>query len=148
MKNSNDTIGNRTRDFPTCRTVPQPTAPKLELYAFQSTIYVLKQLLYSILCIWSSTSCQFRLLILTQGTVLIIPFRTVQLYRSCIFHCYSVLLCVSTVYFGDHQVRILAVFYLIIISSLMYLFSHLVTHVTSASSNTINKLHHTHYYNT
>jgi hypothetical protein len=27
MKNSNDTIGNRTRDLPDCRTVPQPTAP-------------------------------------------------------------------------------------------------------------------------
>ena len=27
MKNSNDTIGNRTRDFQTCRAVPQPTAP-------------------------------------------------------------------------------------------------------------------------
>ena len=27
MKNSNDTIGNRTRDLPTCSTVPQPTAP-------------------------------------------------------------------------------------------------------------------------
>ena len=27
MKNSNDTIGNRTRDFPTCSAVPQPTAP-------------------------------------------------------------------------------------------------------------------------
>jgi len=27
MKNSNDTIGNRTRDLPTCRAVPQPTAP-------------------------------------------------------------------------------------------------------------------------
>jgi hypothetical protein len=26
MKNSNDTIGNRTRDLPTCRAVPQPTA--------------------------------------------------------------------------------------------------------------------------
>jgi len=26
MKNSNDTIGNRTRDLPTCRSVPQPTA--------------------------------------------------------------------------------------------------------------------------
>jgi len=24
---SNDTIGNRTRDLPTCSTVPQPTAP-------------------------------------------------------------------------------------------------------------------------
>jgi len=26
MENSNDTIGNRTRDLPTCSTVPQPTA--------------------------------------------------------------------------------------------------------------------------
>jgi hypothetical protein len=27
MKNSNDTIGNRTRDHPACSAVPQPTAP-------------------------------------------------------------------------------------------------------------------------
>ena len=27
MKNSNDTIGNRTRDLPACGAVPQPTAP-------------------------------------------------------------------------------------------------------------------------
>jgi hypothetical protein len=27
MKNSDDTIGNRTRDLPACRTVPRPTAP-------------------------------------------------------------------------------------------------------------------------
>ena len=27
MKNSNDTIGNRTRDLPTCSAVPEPTAP-------------------------------------------------------------------------------------------------------------------------
>jgi len=27
MKNSNDTIGNRTRDLPACSPVPQPTAP-------------------------------------------------------------------------------------------------------------------------
>ena len=26
MKNSSDTIGNRTRDLPACRAVPQPTA--------------------------------------------------------------------------------------------------------------------------
>ena len=26
MKNSNDTIGNRTRDLPNCSAVPQPTA--------------------------------------------------------------------------------------------------------------------------
>jgi len=27
MKNSSDTIGNRTRDLSACSTVPQPTAP-------------------------------------------------------------------------------------------------------------------------
>jgi hypothetical protein len=27
MKNYSDTIGNRTRDLPTCSAVPQPTAP-------------------------------------------------------------------------------------------------------------------------
>ena len=27
MKNSNDTIGNRTRGLPACSAVPQPTAP-------------------------------------------------------------------------------------------------------------------------
>jgi hypothetical protein len=27
MKNSNDTIGNRTSDLPACRAVPQPTPP-------------------------------------------------------------------------------------------------------------------------
>jgi len=27
MKNSNDTIGNRTRDLPACSAVPQPAAP-------------------------------------------------------------------------------------------------------------------------
>ena len=27
MKNSSDTIGNRTRDLPVCSTGPQPTAP-------------------------------------------------------------------------------------------------------------------------
>jgi len=27
MKNSSDTIGNRTRDLPTCSAVPHPTAP-------------------------------------------------------------------------------------------------------------------------
>ena len=32
MKNSNDTIGNRTRDLPTCSTVPQPTALPRDSY--------------------------------------------------------------------------------------------------------------------
>jgi hypothetical protein len=32
MKNSNDTIGNRTRDLPACSAVPQPTAPNRNEY--------------------------------------------------------------------------------------------------------------------
>ena len=36
MKNSNDTIGNRTRDLPGCGAVPQPTAPpRAPLLQFQ-----------------------------------------------------------------------------------------------------------------
>ena len=39
MKNSSDTIGNRTRDLPTCSAVPQPTAPpRTPLYIY---IYML-----------------------------------------------------------------------------------------------------------
>ena len=42
MKNSNDIIGNRTRDLPTCRVVPQPTAPpctpEIILYLWEITI--------------------------------------------------------------------------------------------------------------
>jgi hypothetical protein len=32
MKNSNDTIGNRTRDLPVCSAVPQPTAPQFRVF--------------------------------------------------------------------------------------------------------------------
>jgi len=36
MKNSNDTIVNRTSDLPDCGTVPQPTCKKENLYLFHS----------------------------------------------------------------------------------------------------------------
>ena len=40
MKNSSDTIGNRTRDLPACSAVPQPTAlPRAPIYIY---IYILK----------------------------------------------------------------------------------------------------------
>jgi len=44
MKNSNDTIGNRTRDLPTCSAVPQPTAlPRapLRIFYLRNSITVL-----------------------------------------------------------------------------------------------------------
>jgi hypothetical protein len=34
MKNSSDTIGNRTRDLPACSAVPQPTAPPAACFPF------------------------------------------------------------------------------------------------------------------
>jgi hypothetical protein len=40
IKNSNDTIGNQTRDLPACSAVPQPTAPPRAPY-LHSTLYIL-----------------------------------------------------------------------------------------------------------
>ena len=43
MKNSNDTIGNRTRDLLTCSAVPQPTAPPRSPPPFVITPSLLEQ---------------------------------------------------------------------------------------------------------
>ena len=41
IKNSNDTVGNRTRDLPTCGAVPQPTAPpRAPLQRLYGTIFL------------------------------------------------------------------------------------------------------------
>ena len=37
MKNSSNTIGNRTRDLPACSAVPQATAPLLALHVYYRT---------------------------------------------------------------------------------------------------------------
>jgi len=38
MKNSNDTIGNRTRKLPTCSAVPQPTTlPRAPIFKYINT---------------------------------------------------------------------------------------------------------------
>ena len=42
MKNSSDTIGNRSRDFPTCRAVPQPTALRGALITVVSDLNINK----------------------------------------------------------------------------------------------------------
>jgi hypothetical protein len=39
MKHFNDTIGNRTRDLPACRTEPQPTAPPRAPITLRHTIF-------------------------------------------------------------------------------------------------------------
>jgi hypothetical protein len=41
MKNSNDTIGNRTRDLPACSAVPQPTAPRFLQVPGYTTFFLL-----------------------------------------------------------------------------------------------------------
>ena len=40
MKNSIDTIGNRTRDLPTCSAVPQPTALLRAPYSYFKKILI------------------------------------------------------------------------------------------------------------
>ena len=44
MKNSNDTIGNRTRDLLTCSAVPQPTAPPRSQAVDHEQTYYIDQL--------------------------------------------------------------------------------------------------------
>ena len=45
MKNSSDTIGNRTRDLSTCSTVPQPTAQPRAPFMF-GKLYILTATLH------------------------------------------------------------------------------------------------------
>jgi len=40
MKNSNDTIGNRTRDLPACGAVPQPRTPMIIIIIIIIIIFV------------------------------------------------------------------------------------------------------------
>jgi len=42
MKESNDTIGNRTRDLPTCSAVPQPTAPPAACPGHAAVSYIIQ----------------------------------------------------------------------------------------------------------
>ena len=48
MKNSNDTIGNRTRDLLTCSAVPQPTVPPRSPYLPVPTINVTTILVFEL----------------------------------------------------------------------------------------------------
>ena len=57
MKNSNDAIGNRTRDLPACSAVPQPTAPPRAPVVWGSYINITAKINYShfvttILSVW------------------------------------------------------------------------------------------------
>jgi len=50
MKNSNDTIGNRTRDLPACSAVPQPTAPPRAPYTLSLLYLIITQLIMRLEC--------------------------------------------------------------------------------------------------
>jgi hypothetical protein len=46
MKNSSNTTGNRTRDLPTCSTVPQPTALQMAENGRQKKIHILNSFFF------------------------------------------------------------------------------------------------------
>jgi hypothetical protein len=58
MKNSNDTIGNRTRDIPACRAVPQPIAPPRAPCMYVRTCVCTYVCIYPCIyvCIWIVTA--------------------------------------------------------------------------------------------
>ena len=56
MKNSSDTIGNRTRDLPACSTVPQPTAPPCTPSSMLHTYNNHRPMLGHSLLIWTNFS--------------------------------------------------------------------------------------------
>jgi hypothetical protein len=57
MKNSNDTIGKRTRDLPACNAVPQPTAPpRAPIILYYIILYYI--ILYCIISQSASSPCR------------------------------------------------------------------------------------------
>jgi hypothetical protein len=80
MKNSNDTIGNRTRDLLACSAVPQPTAPpRVPFSSLQRNRERKKSVLfYSVVSSWNS---QFKC-----AMFMVTPFKSIQttvpLFRS------------------------------------------------------------------
>jgi len=55
LKNSNDTIGNRTHDLPACSAVPQPTAPPRAPCVYKyvgKIIHPIVRIIYSFLILW------------------------------------------------------------------------------------------------
>jgi hypothetical protein len=52
VKNSNDTIGNRTRDPPACSAVRQPTAPPRALQIYIHNCINLYRIQRVCVCVW------------------------------------------------------------------------------------------------
>jgi hypothetical protein len=61
MKNSNDTIGNRTRDLPACSAVPQPTTPPCApMVNVGRSSYIVPVIPVKILKIWKDFQKKFQ----------------------------------------------------------------------------------------
>ena len=58
IKKSNDTIGNRTRDLPTCSAVPQPTAPPRAPIHIYSCVLTFKRLLFNFVIWLTQRGCR------------------------------------------------------------------------------------------
>jgi len=84
MKNSNDTVGNRTRDLPTCSAVLQPTAPPRDPIIKMVEINFFYMCKTSIIC----TVLYFVLKFCNGGLIMVFLDRNMQSFlqenRACV----------------------------------------------------------------
>jgi hypothetical protein len=96
MKNSNDTIGNRTRDLPAYSSVPQPTAsPRSSTHVSSSNILSPDR------TVWKEETNPFCDVVFTQGYV-----NKSLLGKSWFFRLYS---CLSTYFVSESRYCIITV---------------------------------------
>ena len=84
MKNSSDTVGNRTRDLPACSSVPQPTAPprasRRTVRSQKSEILHPELIVYTTLFSTDSSAwCE------SYWVSLLTPFMVYLVYSVCVF---------------------------------------------------------------
>ena len=118
MKNSSDTIGNRTRDLPTCNAVPQPTTlPRVPNNGFSggqnsnvARLFIIIFLLHTIYLF--STAPHFSLVLAYYNGLLneVLIFRPNKTYRSNKINFYYTLH-VLAVQIRDRQVDVRYIVY-------------------------------------
>jgi len=80
MKNSNDTIGNRTRDLPACSAVPQPTTPPQVQYV-RSGNFIREMLLCEVISSCKAQAFNLRL----SGSGELHDMTATSLHAFCVF---------------------------------------------------------------
>jgi len=80
MENSNDTIGNRTRDLPACSAVPQPTAP--ETFGMLSLNFLVYYIRHDSTCLPTLRDCLSVLLTKVEMKHLAYPETSVHNYAN------------------------------------------------------------------